>query len=183
KPSDARVAFLLDLGLKSAPAVEELDTGGKTYAYGLSYEQTDRLESDILVSYASTEEEAQTFLEQSYTQAIPAVEDGAVASVVGDDLIAAMSPPTALSLTWGLQDYVTVLSGAADEVGCVVSSRRGGDLGMAGTAQPSKAPHAPAHPRAVAHRRHRPDPPAPGRTAARPVPARRGSADRDTRCG
>lgn len=117
KPSDARVAFLLDLGLKSAPAVEELDTGGKTYAYGLSYEQTDRLESDILVSYASTEEEAQTFLEQSYTQAIPAVEDGAVASVVGDDLIASMSPPTALSLTWGLQDYVTVLSGAADEVG------------------------------------------------------------------
>lgn len=117
KPADARVAFLLDLGLESAPAVEELDTGDKTYAYGLSYEQTDRLESDILVSYASTEKAAQTFLDQSYARAIPAVADGAVASIVGDQLIAAMSPPTALSLTWGLKEYVTLLTGAAEEVG------------------------------------------------------------------
>src|SRR5690625_2171740 len=44
KPADARVDFLLDLGLESAPAVTELDTGGETFVYGLSYEQTDRLE-------------------------------------------------------------------------------------------------------------------------------------------
>ncbi|WP_277051346.1 iron-siderophore ABC transporter substrate-binding protein [Ruania albidiflava] len=113
KPADARVDFLLDLGLESAPAVTELDTGGETFVYGLSYEQTDRLEADILVNYASTDEEAQTFLEQSYAQAIPAVQDGAVANVTGDPLVAAMSPPTALSLTWGLQDYVDLLSAAA----------------------------------------------------------------------
>lgn len=121
KPADARVAFLLDLGLKSAPAVAELDTGDKTYAYGLSYEQTDKLVSDILVSYAATEDAAQTFLEQSYAEAIPAVEDGAVASVVGDELIAAMSPPTALSLTWGIQEYVSLLSDAAAQVGAGVA--------------------------------------------------------------
>lgn len=113
KPADARVAFLLDLGLVSAPSVEELDTGGETFVYGLSYEQTDRLTSDILVNYASTQDEAQAFLEQSYAQAIPAVADGAVANVTGDPLIAAMSPPTALSLSWGLQDYVELLSAAA----------------------------------------------------------------------
>ena len=113
KPADARVDFLLDLGLESAPAVTELDTGGETFVYGLSYEQTDRLEADILVNYASTDEEAQTFLDQSYAQAIPAVQDGAVANVTGDPLVAATSPPTALSLTWGLQDYVELLSAAA----------------------------------------------------------------------
>ena len=116
KPADARVAFLLDLGLVSAPAVEELDTGGETFLYGLSYEQTDRLEADLVVNYASTDEEAQTFLDQSYAQAIPAVGNGAVANVTGDPLIAAMSPPTALSLTWGLQDYVELLSEAASNV-------------------------------------------------------------------
>lgn len=116
KPADARVAFLLDLGLVSAPAVEELDTGGETFLYGLSYEQTDRLEADLVVNYASTNEEAQTFLDQSYAQAIPAVGNGAVANVTGDPLIAAMSPPTALSLTWGLQDYVELLSEAASNV-------------------------------------------------------------------
>ena len=116
KPADARVAFLLDLGLVSAPAVEELDTGGETFLYGLSYEQTDRLEADLVVNYASTDEEAQAFGEQSYAQAIPAVGNGAVANVTGDPLIAAMSPPTALSLTWGLQDYVELLSEAASNV-------------------------------------------------------------------
>ena len=116
KPADSRVAFLLDLGLVSAPAVEELDTGGETFLYGLSYEQTDRLEADLVVNYASTDEEAQTFLDQSYAQAIPAVGNGAVANVTGDPLIAAMSPPTALSLTWGLQDYVDLLSEAASNV-------------------------------------------------------------------
>ncbi|WP_147917496.1 ABC transporter substrate-binding protein [Ruania zhangjianzhongii] len=116
KPADARVGFLLDLGLVSAPAVEELDTGGDTFLYGLSYEQTDRLEADLVVNYASTDEEVEAFLDQSYAQAIPAVATGAVANVTGDPLIAAMSPPTALSLTWGLQDYVELLSAAAANV-------------------------------------------------------------------
>jgi iron complex transport system substrate-binding protein len=39
-----------------------------------------------------------------------------VASVVGSQLIASVSPPTALSLTWGLDDYVAELSQAAEQV-------------------------------------------------------------------
>ncbi|GAA4424008.1 iron-siderophore ABC transporter substrate-binding protein [Georgenia halophila] len=116
KPQDSRVDFLLDLGLESAPAVEELAAGGDTFVYELSYEETSRLESDILVNYASTEEEVQTFLDQSYAQAIPAVQAGAVANITGDQLIAAMSPPTALSITWGLEDYVSAISEAAAKV-------------------------------------------------------------------
>jgi len=116
KPADSRVDFLLDLGLKSAPAVEELATDEESFVYSLSYEETDRLESDVLVNYASTEEEAQTFLGQSYAQAIPAVQSGAVASITGDELIAAMSPPTALSVSWGLDAYVEQIAEAAAKV-------------------------------------------------------------------
>lgn len=117
KPQDARVDFLLDLGLESAPAVEELATDEETFVYSLSYEETDRLVSDIVVNYASTQEEVDTFLGQSYAQAIPAVSDGAVANIVGDDLVAAMSPPTALSVRWGLDEYVELISQAAAQAG------------------------------------------------------------------
>lgn len=113
KPQDSRVDFLLDLGLVSAPAVEELATGEESFVYTLSYEETDRLDSDILVTYASTEEEVQTFLGQSYAQAIPAVAHGTVAAITGDQLVAAMSPPTALSVDWGLDTYVELISAAA----------------------------------------------------------------------
>ncbi|MEE6272322.1 iron-siderophore ABC transporter substrate-binding protein [Georgenia sp. MJ206] len=113
KPQDSRVDFLLDLGLESAPAVEELATDEESFLYSLSYEETDRLASDIVVNYASTQDEVDAFLGQSYAQALPAVGAGAVAHIVGDELIAAMSPPTALSVGWGLEEYVDLISEAA----------------------------------------------------------------------
>ena len=113
KPADSRVDFLLDLGLVGAPAVDELATDEESFVYSLSYEETDRLDSDVLVNYASTDAEAETFFGQSYAQAIPAVRAGAVANITGDELVAAMSPPTALSVTWGLDTYVELISEAA----------------------------------------------------------------------
>jgi len=113
RPADSRVGFLFDLGLASAPAVEELAGGDSPFYYTLSYEQLDKLQSDILVNFANTDEEANTFLAQSYAKAMPAVTTGAVASITGVPLISAVSPPTALSLTWGLDQYVTALSAAA----------------------------------------------------------------------
>ncbi|MFC7405401.1 ABC transporter substrate-binding protein [Georgenia alba] len=117
RPQDSRVDFLLDLGLTSAPAVDELASGSDTYVYELAYDLTSELEADVVVNYASSEEEVETFLDQSYAQAIPAVERGAVANIVGDELVAAMSPPTALSITWGLEEYVTEVSEAAAAAG------------------------------------------------------------------
>ncbi|GHD39805.1 iron-siderophore ABC transporter substrate-binding protein [Mycetocola manganoxydans] len=116
KGADSRVDFLFDLGLVDAPAVEELSTGDSSFYYELSYEEVDKLESDILVSYSDTAEAESAFLSSSYAKTIPAVASGAVASVVGVELIAAVSPPSALSLTWGLEDYVALLSTAASAV-------------------------------------------------------------------
>ena len=113
KPADSRVNFLFDLGLKNAPAVDELASGDSPFYYTLSYEELDKLASDIIVVFSNTPEEADAFLAQNYAKAIPAVNSGAVASVSGVQLVAAVSPPTALSLTWGIDDYVAALSEAA----------------------------------------------------------------------
>ncbi|MET1042924.1 MAG: iron-siderophore ABC transporter substrate-binding protein [Microbacteriaceae bacterium] len=113
KPADPRVAFLLDLGMVSAPAVDELASGDSTFYYTLSYEQLDKLEADILVNYADDDAAAEAFLAASYAQAIPAVEAGTVASVTGTQLVSSVSPPTALSLTWGIDEYVAALASAA----------------------------------------------------------------------
>jgi iron complex transport system substrate-binding protein len=116
KPADSRVSFLFDLGLENAPAVDELANGESPFYFTLSYEELDKLESDIVVSFANTQDEADTFLAQSYAQTIPAIASGAVAEVSGIELVAAVSPPTARSLTWGVDEYVAELSEAAAAV-------------------------------------------------------------------
>jgi iron-siderophore transport system substrate-binding protein len=112
-PEDSRVEFLSALGLEDAPAVAELANGDSPFYYTLSYEQLDQLDSDLIISYHDTQEEADAFLTSAPIQAIPAVARGQVAQVVGTELIAAVSPPTALSLTYGLDELVASLSAAA----------------------------------------------------------------------
>ncbi|HEU5084755.1 MAG TPA: ABC transporter substrate-binding protein [Acidimicrobiales bacterium] len=113
KPADARVGFLLELGLEGAPSVDELAAGGESFYYTLSHERAAELTSDILVAYADTPDQMDAFLASPSARSMAQVRDGRVAPVVGTELIAAVSPPTALSLTWGLDEYVEILAGAA----------------------------------------------------------------------
>ena len=112
KKEDPRVDFTLDLGFVSAPAVDDLATDEASFYYTLSYEQLDQLDSDLLVNFGSTQEESDAFLNASYAQAMPQVQAGTVASPVGAAFISSVSPPTGLSLSWGLDDYVALLSAA-----------------------------------------------------------------------
>lgn len=113
KPADARVEFTEDLGMVSAQSVRDLASGEATFYYTLSHERLAELSSDVLVSYASTQEESDAFLKSDYAQLMEQVRVGAVAEVVGTEFIASVSPPTALSLTWGLDTYVGLLADAA----------------------------------------------------------------------
>lgn len=114
KPADARVQFIEDLGFETAESVIALGQGGETFYYTLSFEQLDQLEADVLVAYADTEEGIQEFLASDAAQLLPQIGTDTVAPVVGTEFIASVSPPTALSLTWGLDEYVAILSQAAD---------------------------------------------------------------------
>lgn len=112
RPADPRVEFLVDLGFTSAPSVDQLANGDSTFYYTLSYEQLPSLTSDVLLQYADTEEAAQAFLSSAPAQTMAQVQEGRVASLVGTELIAAVSPPTALSATYGLDELVAVLAEA-----------------------------------------------------------------------
>ncbi len=114
---DPRVEFMLDLGFVNAPAVDELDTDESPFFFTLSYERTSELDSDVIVVYGSTADEAQALLDSAHGQVIPAVADGAVAQLIGTEFIASVSPPTALSLPWGLDEVVAQLAAAVAELG------------------------------------------------------------------
>ncbi len=113
-PADPRVQFLEDLGFTVAPSVDELDTGESTFYYTLSTEEVDRLTSDVLLSYVADDATRDKIAADPALQAMQQVQDGTVASVVGESYISSVSPPTALSLTWGLDTFVDSLLPAVE---------------------------------------------------------------------
>lgn len=112
RKADSRVQFLTDLGLVSAPSVEKLANGGSSFYYTLSYEKTSQLTSDILVVYSDDQKGIDTFLGKPYARSMAQVRAGHVAPVVGPEFVAAVSPPTVLSLPWGIDGYLKALAKA-----------------------------------------------------------------------
>lgn len=112
RSADPRVQFLEDLGFETAPSVGELDTEESTFFYTLSYENVDQLTSDVLLSYADSDKTQQAFLDSASTKTMEQHDAGTIAEATGEELVASVSPPTALSLTWGLDDYVDLLAKA-----------------------------------------------------------------------
>ena len=100
KSADPRAGFLEGLGLKIAPAVDELAPDDGEFFYTLSYEELDKLDSDIVVSYTYTEEQAKELPTKPELQALPAVKDGKLVQQVGQVPVSAVSPPTALSVKY-----------------------------------------------------------------------------------
>jgi iron complex transport system substrate-binding protein len=112
---DARVKFLVDLGLVYAPSLEALSTEDESFFFPVSYENADALVSDILVSYYETQADSDAFFSAPYIARLPQTEAGAYATIVGIEEVAAVSPPSALSLRWGIEDYVAQLAAAAEK--------------------------------------------------------------------
>jgi iron complex transport system substrate-binding protein len=114
--ADPRVEFLTDLGFEVAPSVAENDTGESTFYYTISYEETDKITSDVLLAYHDTADVEETFMAADSTQSMQQHQAGTIANVVGPDVIASVSPPTALSLSYSLDDFVASLAEAAANV-------------------------------------------------------------------
>jgi len=108
---DSRVRFLVDAGLVSAPSVSDLAAGQDLY-FMLSPENLDQLEADVLVSYFETPETDAAFFANPVIALAPQVQRGAVARVVGAELINSVSPPSALSLKWGYPKYIKLIAEA-----------------------------------------------------------------------
>jgi iron complex transport system substrate-binding protein len=115
--ADPRVQFLEDLGFELAPSVDELDTKEAPFYYTLSSEEVDKLTSDVLLSYTPTEERAAEIADDATYQTMSQFQDGTVAAVAGESYVSSVSPPTALSLTWGLDYFVDALVPAVKAAG------------------------------------------------------------------
>ncbi|ARJ05670.1 periplasmic binding protein [Cnuibacter physcomitrellae] len=114
-PSDPRVGFLNDLGFTNPQSVTDASTDG-SFFFQLSNEKLDSLTSDVLVYYADSQESYDAWLATPAAQTMQQVKDGTVAPLIGTQLVASVSPPTALSLTWGLADTVKALDAAVANV-------------------------------------------------------------------
>lgn len=115
-PLDARMTFLTDLGLVLDPSVAELATDDGAFYYSLSYELFDELKGDIFVTYYEEQSALDEWLAKSYAANYPPIVNGGLAALVGTENVAAVSPPSVLSLHWGFPTYLDVLATAAEKV-------------------------------------------------------------------
>ena len=112
---DPRVEILSELGMTVSPNVSALDPTPKdgSFYYDLSYENVNRIDADVLVSFFSDDAAAKTFYSDPLIADIPAVKSGHVAPIVGEKLVTAAGTSTPLSLPWALDRLMPILSAAA----------------------------------------------------------------------
>ncbi len=110
------MTFLEDAGLKLAPSVDDLAEDEQFY-FSLSFERASELKSDIYISYFDTPEADAAFFANPGLAITPQVKAGAVAHLIGPELINSISPPSALSLKWGYPQYIKLIDEAAAAAG------------------------------------------------------------------
>lgn len=115
---DARVKYVEDFGMVLAPGVNEQDPAkGQGFYYGLSYETFDTLNPDVLITYFENDQQQADFISKPGVADSAVVSKGAVAPIIGQEFVYSVSPPTGLSLQWGLSRYLDLLAKAAEKAG------------------------------------------------------------------
>jgi iron complex transport system substrate-binding protein len=115
-PLDARMKFLTDFGMVMDPSVAVLAPGDDAFYYPLSYELFDQLKADIFITYYEEQAALDEWLATPQAQTYPPIAKGGLAALVGTENVASVSPPSILSLRWGVPRYLEVLSAAAKAV-------------------------------------------------------------------
>ncbi len=115
-PLDSRMLFLTDFGMNMNPSVAGLAPNEDAFYYSLSYELFDQLEADIFVTYYEDQASLDAWLATPQAQTYPPIANDGLAALVGTSNVAAVSPPSILSLRWGLSTYLDVLGAAAEAV-------------------------------------------------------------------
>lgn len=110
-PADPRAEILEDLGFTSAKSVTALDTAESTFYTTVSGETLDQIDAQVVFTQVETVDALNTFLTSARTTLIPAVSKGAVAAIVGEENVSAISP-TALTLPYILPTMVEKLAAA-----------------------------------------------------------------------
>ncbi len=114
--NDPRAAFLSDLGFVMPESVKSLITSDQDFSITVSAENADLLNDvDIIITYG-TESLVEAMQADGRFANIPAVKDGAFVLLDSNDVLAAASTPTVLSIPYAIDDYLKALNDAAQKI-------------------------------------------------------------------
>lgn len=110
--NDTRAAFFADLGLSTPAAVEEASASGE-FSGSISAEQVDVFDDvELIVTYGD-QALVDTLKADPLLSQMPAVANDAIVFLDGAGPLGTAANPTPLSISWVLDDYVTMLADAA----------------------------------------------------------------------
>ncbi|MBW0255673.1 iron-siderophore ABC transporter substrate-binding protein [Cellulomonas sp. PS-H5] len=110
--NDTRAAFFADLGLSTPAAVEEASASGE-FSGSVSAEQVDLFDDvELIVTYGD-QALVDTLKADPLLSQMPAVANDAIVFLDGSGPLGTAANPTPLSISWVLDDYVTMLADAA----------------------------------------------------------------------
>ena len=114
--ADPRTAFLKDLGMNTPASVEAASKDAGKFYVDISSENVDALSDvDIVVVYGE-EADLAKLQADPLLGTIPAIKRGSVVFVGNGSAFSASTTPSALSIPWGVADYVAKIAQAADKV-------------------------------------------------------------------
>lgn len=115
-PEDPRAAYLTDLGMAFPESVLKLAEGSDSFALEMSAENVDLLQDiDVVVAYGDASLLA-ALQADPLIGTMPAVQRGSVALITDNTPLAASGTPSALSIPATIDEYLSILSAAADLV-------------------------------------------------------------------
>jgi len=109
---DNRVRLLEELGLVSAPIVDEVVASGEFYD-SLSAERADEVDADVLLTYAETADDLQAFTDDNLVGQIPALAAGHAYAEQDKHVGLAITNPTPLSIPFLIAQYLPHVAEAA----------------------------------------------------------------------
>ena len=112
-PQDPRVSLMNDFGLVNAPMVEKSIEKGQFYG-SVSAERAADLESDVLLTYAETDKDMETFTDDPLLGRIPAIESGHAYGEVDKHVGLAITNPSPLSIPFTIENFLPQVAQAVD---------------------------------------------------------------------
>lgn len=115
-PNDPRASYLNDLGLATPDSILSLATSSEDFSVTVSRENTDLLNDvDIMVVYGD-EGLLEAMQADPLMSQIPAVKNGSVVLIDSTTALAAATTPSILSIPYAIDDYLQLLSEAANKI-------------------------------------------------------------------
>ncbi|MDQ0745450.1 iron complex transport system substrate-binding protein [Clavibacter sp. B3I6] len=111
---DTRAMFFEDIGLETPASIADASASTDKYSLTTSAEQADAFRDvDVIVTYGD-EELVRTLEADPLLSQIPAVANDSIVLLPGTSPLGTAANPTPLSISWILDDYLSLIADAAD---------------------------------------------------------------------